>query len=226
MDIDWVVGIMIFILFTGWSFAYYSGLFGGEGEDPSGTLAMERDKIINSFSVYAYRAHVIYESRDPENDSVLKAKSVWYHGEKNSTRVYSSGGTLVPCRISGDDLYWEADVSTGENGFTIQIADVNESRNCTASFSVSSSNLTYPWAFEKRSMVSLHLVNEMALSEYDYFRSLHDINQDFRVTLEYGGNSTVYGKSPPSGPVDIISWEREMKVIESQDMANITVAVW
>lgn len=226
MDVDWVVGIMIFILFTGWSFAYYSGLFGGSREDPSETLAMERDKVLDSFSVYVYRAPVVYGSQDSVADSVLKAKSVWYHGEKNSTRVYSSGGDLLPCRISGDGLYWEADVSAGENEFAIQIAEVNESMNCTGSFSISSHNLTCPRAFEKSNMLSLHLVNETTSMGYDRFRSSHGINHDFRLSLEWGNRSTVYGKALPSGPVDVVSWERETRVVEMPGMANVTVAVW
>lgn len=225
MDVDWIVGIFVFMFFVAWGFSYYFMIF----EDSTTTLEAwaqsERAKVMDYISVDVYEAPVIYESPGAVSGAVLRADSVWYSGEKNATRVFS-GSSRLPCIISGDSIYWQADVASGSNGFRLQTAGINSTMNCTGSFSTASSNLTIPWAFEKSAMVSLARIGSMASMGYDSFRGLIGMNEDFSMKIERGGNETVYGKSRPQGPVDVDSREFRRTVMETGEAVNITVAVW
>lgn len=225
MDVDWIVGIFVFMVFTGWAFSYYVAIFQESGSQFGVVAEAGQMSVMDSVSANVYEAPVRYYSDGPVADGVLKAKSVWYSGEKNSTMVFS-GDALLPCRIDGDDLYWQADLADGYNYFTIATADVNTTMNCTATFAITQSNLTTPWAFEKRRMVSLTRINGMANTGYDGFRSSLGMNQNFRFSMESAGGEIAYGKSIPSGPVNVNSKKTEWKIYETQEKANITVAVW
>ena len=225
MDVDWIVGIMVFLVFVGWAFSYYFALFEEEGSQFGFVAEIEREKIMDFLSADVYEAPVKYDSPDVVNNGVLKAKSVWYSGEKNSTRVFS-GDQSLPCRVSGDDLYWEADLASGSNYFRIQIADVNETMNCTGTFGISSFNLTIPWAFEKRTVLSLTKMNEMENTEYEAFRGSLGLNEDFRIKAEKSGGDTEYGKSIPEGAVNVNSKESRNLAFETSEIVNVTIAIW
>ncbi len=225
MDVDWIVGVFVFIVFVAWSFSYYFALFEESENQFEIAVEIERNKIVDFLSVDVYESPVKYNSPGSVNDGVLKAKSVWYSGEKDSTKVFS-GSEALPCRISGDDLYWQANLTNGFNYFKIQIANVNATLNCSGTFSISSSNLTTPWAFEKKTMLSLSKVYEMANMSYDGFRYLLGLNEDFKIKVERTGGDIEYGRSIPSGPVNVNSKEIERKIFETSEIANITIAVW
>ncbi len=225
MEIDFIVGILVFLVFVGWAFSYYIMIFGDAENRFEIAAETEAGKITDFLSVDVYEIPVRYDSPSPASGGVMRAESVWYHGEKNTTRVFS-GSTRLPCRISGNTLYWQADLSAGENYFRILVANMNETMNCTGSFPVSSSNLTIPWALERREMLSLSRVSEMTDMDYEAFRSAAGLNEDFRVEIETAEGETVYGKSIPSGGVDVVVKKFRMPVFETFGSANITIAVW
>ncbi len=225
MDVDWIVGILVFLIFVGWAFSYYFALFEEKGDQLGLSAEIEREKITDFLSVDVYESPVKYDSPGSVSDGVLKAKSVWYAGEKNSTRVFS-GGDSLPCRVSGDDLYWQADLASGYNYFTIQVADVDEAMNCSGTFGISSSNLTVPWAFERKTMLSLSRINEMEGMDYGVFRDSLGLSEDFRIKVEREAGDIEYGKSIPEGAVNVNSKESQKRVFESSEIVNVTIAVW
>jgi hypothetical protein len=225
MDIDWVISVFVFIVFISWALSYYFAIFQENASQFETAAEAGQKNIMDFVSTDAYEAPVRYYSNGPVTNGVLKAKSVWYSGEKNSTMVFA-GGSPLPCRIDGDDLYWQADLSAGYNYFTITTADVNTTMNCTASFAISSFNLTVPGVLEKKTMISLTKINGMANMSYAESKVLLGANQNFRLKLETAGGETVYGKSIPSGPVNVNSKKTEWKIYETHENANITVAVW
>jgi hypothetical protein len=225
MDVDSIVGIFVFLVFVTWGFSYYFMLF-EESENIFGVVAgIERDKIIEYMSSDVFEIPVMYNSPDDVNNGVLKAKSIWYHGERNATNVFS-GGQSLPCRVSGDDLYWESDLTTGPNYFKIQIADLEKPMNCSGTFSISSFNLTEPWVFENKKMISLTKINDMMNMSYDDFKEAISVNEDFKIKIERAGGDIEYGKSIPEGPANVVSKQMERKIFETSEIVNITVAVW
>jgi hypothetical protein len=225
MEIDWIVGVLVFLVFTGWAFTYYFAIFEMNKNHSEIESGLARNAITDYISTGVYEAPVKYNSPSVVSGAVLKAKSLWYNGEKNSTRVFS-GGQPLGCRIDGDDIYWQSDLVQGYNVFSISVAAVNGTMNCTGTFGISSYNLTVPWAFEGKNMVSLAKIYNMTNTSYDDFRKLLNIGQNFRVTIEKGSGEMEYGKSIPYGPLDVYSKTSERKIFETSEMANITIAIW
>jgi len=224
MDVDWIVGIFLFLVFVSWGFSYYFAMFSGNEVQFEQTAELERQKIVSFVAVDVYEAPVKYNSSAASN-AVLKAKSVWYSGEKNATRVLSNENAL-PCRIDGDDLYWQANLAQGFNVFRIRTASVNTTANCTGTFTITSSNLTVPWALESKEMASLTKIYEMANTTYEGFRDAIGTNMNFRFVLEAPSGDINYGKAIPSGAVNVYSKKTGMKMFETSESVNITVAVW
>lgn len=225
MDVDWVVGIMVFLIFVGWAFSYYFAIF-QQGENQFEiAAATETEKVMNFIAIDVYEIPVKYNSGSAVSDAVLKAKSIWYHGGKNATRVFA-GDEASPCRIDGDDLYWQADLAGGFNYFTIETADANTTMNCTGSFPISSFNLSVPWAFEKEGMLSLTKIYEMANMSYDDFRTSAGINHNLKIKIEKPSGEISYGRSAPGGPANAYSKVHQRKIFETSEWANVTVTVW
>lgn len=225
MDIDWIVGIFVFIFFVIWAFSFYTALF-REGDSQFGVLAdVEREKIMGYTEVDVYEAPVRYVSPGDVTDGIFRAGSVWYSGERNSTRVFS-GNDQLPCRISGDELFWQANVTSGTNVFTIRTAEVNSTMNCSGTFSISSYNTTVPWVFEEMSMISLQRLGEMENMSYEDFRSLAGLNEDFSMSVVSPSLGLELGRSIPYGPVDVNSREYRRTVYENSEVANVTISIW
>lgn len=225
MEVDWIVGIFVFIVFIGWAFSYYFALFQGNASQFDVAADAGQKNVMDFIAVDVYELPVKYYSNGSVANGVLKAKSIWYSGEKNSTMVFS-GDNSLPCRLDGDDLYWQADLADGYNYFTILTADANTTTNCTATFAISSFNLTIPWTLEKKTMVSLTKINGMTNMSYAETRGLLGMNQNFKLKLERAGGEISYGKSIPSGSVNVNSKKTGWKIYETQEKANVTVAVW
>jgi hypothetical protein len=225
MDVDLVIGTILFLVFVGWAFSYYFAMFQQSEGQFELAAAVETERIMNFMAVDVYEAPVRYEAGSAVADAVLKAKSVWYHGEPNATRVFA-GEEALPCRLDGDDLYWQADLAAGYNYFAIKTAAVNTSVNCTASFAISAYNLTVPWAFEKEKMLSLTKIYEMANMSYASFKNSSGVNQDFKISIEKASGGLEYGRSAPSGPVNVYSKKYQKRIFETAEDANVTVAIW
>lgn len=225
MDVDFIVAIFVFLVFVVWGVSFYLMLFEESGDQFALSADLSREAVMDFIHADVYEAPVVYESSVPASPVVLRADDVWYHGERNSTRVIRDGNTL-PCRISGDSLYWQADLSSGTNTFTIQTATVNSSPNCTGAFSISSYNFTVPRAFVKKRMVSSVKIDNMTNMSYDSFRDCAGLSNDFRITVARDSGDVSYGKSVPAGPVDIFSETAQKRIFETSETANITIAVW
>ncbi|MFH1236964.1 MAG: hypothetical protein V1648_00990 [Candidatus Aenigmatarchaeota archaeon] len=224
MDFDWIIGVFVFMVFIGWSFSYYFAMFQVQGSSFELAADSGQQKVMDFLAVDVYEAPVKYYSSGTVADGVLKAKSLWYAGERNSTIVF--GGGSLPCRLDGNDVYWQANVGAGYNYYTIMFADVNTTLNCTGTFATTGANLTSPWALEKREMISTAKISEMEGMSYSSFRNGISLRHNFMITIEKTSGNVEYGKAIPSGPVNVNSRKTERKVFETGELANITIAVW
>lgn len=224
MDIDWVVAIGIFLVFLAWSFSYYLDLFDFGLADLSGVADINREKIVNFLSADVYRIPVKFYSENGTSGSVLKARGFWYSGEKNSTRVMS-GNVYLQCEISGDDLYWEANLLSGNNYFYIEFANINTTRNCSASLQTNQANLTIPWVAERKKLVSMAKINNMTNTSYSGFKGILGIAEDFRIELNTSLWSTAYGKNL-GGNVNRHVRSFTGHIWEWNQPINITIYIW
>jgi hypothetical protein len=223
MDVDWIVAIMVFLIFVGWGFSYYLTFFPEAGTGLEYAADSDSGKIMDFLSTDVYSVPVRLNAGAKDN-AVLKARLGWYGGTKNSTRVFQNSVSL-PCRIAGDDLYWLANLSSGWNHFDVEFSDTDTSLNCDSDFSLVNVTQTIPWVGEKRTLVSMSRINGMTGTVYEDFREGLGIGEDFNLTLEWNGGSETYGKPLP-GNRDVHARQFESLVWESPEDINISVRVW
>ncbi|MCD6590992.1 MAG: hypothetical protein J7K72_03390 [Candidatus Aenigmarchaeota archaeon] len=225
IEIDWIIGMFVFFVFIAWAFIYYSGMFQPDVDYLDEMADVVQEAVVNNISVDVFSVPVVFNSPADVQDAVLVAEYVWYNGEKNSTKVYENGQTL-PCRIVGDKLYWQTNLSQGINRFTIEFANVNVTLNCNSSFSVEHSNMTVPWVLEKNEMVSLNKIYHMTNTSYSKFKEIAGLKNDFMFNIVSPSVNITYGKQIPRGMIDINVDTRRFVIWELAEPANITIAVW
>ena len=224
MDIDWIAAIALFLIFVSWSLSYYIDIFQAQESEISPADSDAR-RIIELLSAKTYNVPVEYTADSPVSGAVFEAKSLWYHGEKNSTRVFYRG-VQIPCIIEGESLYWQADISAGENYFEIKTADANSTLNCSGAFTISAPILAVPWAFEEGVMLSMPKILEMSSMNYEDFASQAKVAHDFKISIKTQSENITYGKSMPAGPKNIYSKAYSLRVFETSENANVTILLW
>ncbi len=223
MDVDWIVAIMVFVVFAIWSFSYYFTLFPADVGILKPAADVDTGRIMGFLSSSLYTVPVKVSSSG-ENNSVLYASSVWYYGTKNSTRVLGNGVSL-DCRIIGDNLYWLANLSSGDNYFYIEFSDVNSPLNCSSTFPIVNETHVTPWTIEKKTLVSLSKINNMTNTSYDDFKERLGLAEDFNISMEWDGSSETYGLPIPKHR-NIYSRKHMNVLLENMKKINITVRVW
>lgn len=196
VSVDWAIGIGVFLIFVAISFSYYSAAFPpGDGmlEDVSGYVV---DQILDEIKVDVYDVPIRFNSPGSATDQVFFFNYTWPYG-KNTTKIYS-GSTSLPCYISGDVVYWKADVSAGYNYFKMRYSNQSVAMRCTSSLTLTQLNKTAPWAEEHQRMFSQTQIDTMTGTGYGAFSDSLDLNMDFRIYINESGTVTQYGKTPPN----------------------------
>ena len=228
IQLDWVIALFVFLIFLAWSFQFYATLFRAKSV-PLDTVAIGvNDIIIGNITSRVYDYPVAYASPLTQPDGVMHAYHYWTSdGELNSTTVFDNSSNSVSCSITGNTIYWSADVVAGQNNFTIRVSNrTAASKNCTGTFSTANSNLTLPGSGDLKVMASQAAINSMAATSYGQLKANLGINRDFRLMLEVeGGSTTNYGSVPPNSS-NVFSGERWFKVEETNGKVAITTLVW
>lgn len=224
MDLDWAIAILVFLVFVTWGFSFYFSLFQeGSSQVLSTAADTVRDDILDYLRVETYKIPVRFESGSSYANAVLKFNYDWPFG-KNTTRVYS-GASSLDCQFSGDILYWETNLSAGDNYFHIKLANLSETLNCDSSFNTSGSNETTPWVMEEGKRFSQSRIDKMTNTSYGRFRKRLGIKRNFRIELNQTGNLTTYGPAlPKASPVE--SRESSGRMWPGDEEIDFTVMVW
>jgi len=227
IQIDWIVGFFIFIIFLSWSFQYYTTLFRFKGTPLDQVALGINSVIIGNISNNVYDVPVTYDS-PYATSSVMHAYYNWNSAdEQRTTVVFNNVSAQLPCKIDGDLLYWQSAVVAGQNNFTIRVSNRTEPvMNCTGTFSATGSNLTLPRAGDMRVMLSQDAIDSMVATNYGNFKAYNGINRDFRIMLEAaGGGTTAYGSVPPN-TTNVFSGENWYKIEETNGNVKITTLIW
>lgn len=223
MDIDWIVAIVVFLVFVGWAFSYYFTLFPENRDALKPVVEIDRDKIMDFLQTDVYTLPVKLNSSTVDN-AVLKASGFWYHGTKNSTKVFQ-GSVSLPCMIIGDDLYWVANLSSGWNYFGIEFSGVETNLNCNSTFSLVNVTQTVPWTIERKEMISLSKINNMTNTSYEKFKKNLGIEEDFSLSLKWDGSEVNYGRKIPEVR-NVYAKKYESLMWENSKPINISMRVW
>ena len=227
MDIDYAVSFTAFITFAALAIALYANIM----QLPAATgLEAAADSITASVKGYllgdVYEVPVRFQSSGAASGKTLYFNFTWEPGEngENSSRVYA-GTALLPCKVEGNALHWQADLHDGWNDFSLRFANVAGAKNCSGTYDTTNETATIPWAQVKRSMLLQPRVDSMVALGYEPFKSSLAANRDFRVEVNSSGVETTFGKSLPTRS-DVMRRSISAQAFESGGNATVAVFVW
>lgn len=221
MNIDWIIAIGLFIVFVAWSFVFYLGSF-SFAPDVMGGVEGISSRVIGSLCIDVYENPIVHDSAS-NGSVVLYADFSWPQYAKNSTNVFS-GSQPLPCIISGDRIYWQADLVEGRNSFDIRYHTENVSLQCDSSFPLANATQVIPWVSGKSRAISQSRISDMLAMDFSELSAGLGISQDFRVEIDKDGMTTAYGKLPPLG-YDVYVKETQSQT-ESREQITIRVLTW
>lgn len=214
MEIDWIVSVVVFLMFLIAAFSYYFSLY------PELSILKYKtdiiaEKLINFLKPEGYRVPIEYISETAGN-RLIYFYFKWPFG-KQTTRIYS-GSSRLPCQIMADRVYFQANVVEGKNYFTMRFSDENTT-GCNANLSLSNITMAKALAMEREDLISESRLNEMFSMEYEKFNSFLGIEGDFRIEID--GN--VYGPNPSESAV---GKEFSGRIRETGKNIEIRILAW
>lgn len=221
MDVDWIIAMGLFLVFISWSFVYYTGFFSPSADMKAGVEGIS-SRVVDYLSVDVYDVPVVYDS-GVNGSRVLYMDFSWPPYSKNSTRIFSGNGTL-PCRITGDRVYWQAGLSQGENRFVMRYHAGNGSLLCGSGFPATNASQAIPRAAERGRMFSQERISRMLAVDFQGFSYILGVSQDFRVELEIGNATVEYGIEPPLG-YNVYVRETKGRTVDGDDLV-VRVLTW
>ncbi len=225
MDVDWVVAIVVFLIFVTWSFTYYLSFFGESRTSILPVADYVKGKIKEFVFINTYMVPVVFNSSNSTSDSVLYIDFLWHdENEKNSTTIYLNNNSL-PCRIEGNRIYWVSNLSEGMNYFIMRYAGCESNLTCNSTFSITNKTQAVAWSVEKGRSVSQGKINNMTSTDYNVFKNNLMLDNDFRIKIRTNSTTIMYGKSIPLNR-DVHVFKIFSKLWEDDSDVNLTISVW
>lgn len=225
VEIDAVIGIVIFLSFLTWAFMFYTTITEEESYPLTGISDGINNKILDFLSVDVTSMSIKCTVSNTTDNAVLYLYHVWPEGTKNSTKVLS-GSDILPCQFIGNALYWQGDVTNeSDNYFTMRYSSHESGLQCDSSFTIENETQTLPFSGEERTMISQAKINQMVNTSYWDFKNDLGIDRDFQVEMNISGSVTTYGQSPPVAS-DVVSVESDNIIEETNELISIQVLVF
>jgi hypothetical protein len=230
MRIDWVVAVVVFLMFVGWAFAYHSLFSAGKIVSRTESASLAGEKIVDHIQVRLSSIPANRSSGADLDNVTLFAYMNWTGNEKNSTRVVPEqlSNASMPCSVSGDKVYWNASLKTGDNFFFIEYGETDSSLNCNQAVPLTEDNEAELWAAEHKDIFSTvknaGVCGQMNNS-YAATKSQIGVNFDFNVLLETGSGITTCGSLIPRGGREIFIYTAKSALFEGGEI-NISVSLW
>jgi hypothetical protein len=230
MRVDWVIAVVTFVVFVGWSFSYYSLYSAGRTVPMYQAALADGEKVVDYMLVSASSTPTVFSSPGDMENVTVWAYMNWTEGEGNSTRVVTGrlSAQSLPCMISGDRLYWNDNVSSGDNYYFIEQAWLDTSLNCDAQLPQTDDNQTALWAAEGLRLFS-HTRNLQLCSQlngsYASLKAGMGAAFDFNVLIESGGARYSCGPKAPRAGMEVFTFPAEGRNWEGGGV-NVTVRLW
>jgi hypothetical protein len=225
VNIDWVVAMGVFLVFTVWAFAFYSQVFSAEGESVSEALDLISDKIVENLTVRVHYVPVIANvSNISLSSKVLYFEYRWPFG-KNTTKILKDGVSQT-CNITGNRIYWQSSLAAFRNYFTMKYSEQEANLSCTGGFSVVNETQVIPFAAEEGEEISRARINSMGETSYSVFKSNLGISRDFNVTIENSSATLLSYGLPPPRATDVFSKAVRRQLEETGENITLRFLVW
>ena len=220
MNVDWAVAISVFTMFVIWSVVYYIGFSSPTGDLSQG-LEAQSLRIMGFLETQEFSVPVSYGSPS-SGQAVLYAEFPVDPEHEDGLKVLD-GSTSLSCMLQGSRLYWEADLSAGDNLFEILYSDAGTS-GCTDTLSTSGANQTFPLAAVQTPRISQSTLSALSGVPYENFRSSLAIRN--QVRLEWSGVAQgTYGPEPPPN-VDVSVSESSRLYLEGSGDVDVRMLFW
>ena len=225
MDIDWVVAIGVFLVFTAWAFVYYGQLFKGGEESVAEALELVSDKVVDNLSVNVHFIPLkVNISNGSLSNKVLTFEYRWPFG-RNSTKILRDG-ISQSCNITGNNIYWQSNLAAFANYFKMKYSEQEANLSCTGGFTVVNESPVIPFAVEEGKQVSRARISQMNATNYSVFKASLGINRDFNITITNVSATVVsYGLPPPRGR-DVFSKRVFSRIEETEENVTIRFLTW
>lgn len=230
MRIDWIVATVTFLMFVIWAFTNYSFISTGEMVSRSDAALQSTEKISDYMGVGFSSIPVVITASSDMNNVTVWAYMNWAGDEKNSTRIVKShlSNQSQPCDISGDRLYWKANLTSGDNYFFIENIDWETSLNCGQAIPPTDENQSTLWVTESGSIFS-DARNSMICGQmnqsYESTRKSIGVTFDFNILIETAGGSSTCGIPVPISGRDVFVFPVSGALWEGGDV-NMSVRLW
>jgi hypothetical protein len=220
MNVDWAMAIGIFVVFVGWSLVYYTGFFAEEGS-LSGGMDTLAERVLVSLEASEHSMPVRYDSPDA-GQGVLYAE-LFLPGIEEGQMKVMEGGSELDCMLSGNRLYWQANLVAGDNDFEIVYSDLDVD-GCSGSFGTSGANQTFPLSAVRSTKLSQAGLDGLQAMTYQDFRESLGIGNGIR--LEWSGAvQGSYGPEVP-GNRDVFVREFSRPLLEQAGTVEMRILAW
>lgn len=219
MNVDWGVAFGIFMAFVVWSFTFYVGFFPAAPGVEQGLDAVSGN-VIRSLEVMEYSMPVEHIASHAGH-AVLFAETGIPACMEPGVGVFS-GGSRLDCMLSGDRLYWEADLQAGGNVFEIVYSEVDTDW-CGNTLDTTGSNQTYPLAAVGSPKVSDTGLSALQASDYQLYRQSIGVQNELRI--EWSGDSSGSFGPPAPGNRDVFVREFSRQLVEGGSV-DIRLMMW
>jgi hypothetical protein len=230
MRIDWIIAVVIFLMFATWSFSYYSLISTGEITSRAGSALQAGEKTADYMQIGFSSVPANFTSASDIDNVTMWAYMNWTGNETNSTRVIQkqlSNGSL-DCMVYGDRLYWNANLTSGNNFFFIEYAGLETSLNCDQTLVQSDENQTTMWAAEKGRIFSSSRNSQVCSqinSSYAKMKSEIGITFDFNILIDSAGSVSTCGPPVPITGRDVFVFPVAGRLWEGGEI-NMSVRLW
>ncbi len=230
MRIDWVIAAVTFIMFVVWAISYYSMINVGETISRSEAALNAADKIARYMETEIRSIPANITVPDDMNNITVWAYMNWTGDGQDSTRIFRAhlSNQSLPCDISGNRVYWKANVSAGENQFLIESVDFQTSLNCDQNIGPTDENQTTLWATESGSIFSASRNSQICSQinqTYESEKRNIGVTFDFSILIESGGSAVTCGIPVPISGTDVFVYPVSGVLWEGGDV-NMSVRLW
>lgn len=249
VEVDWVIGFSVFLIFVVWAFTYYTFLFNREREPLEEIAVSITNQIAGSLEDEVVLLRMTYTAQAATPSATLFINYTWPFG-KETTRLFDDEGNDLNCRFGeeGDTVFFSYDIESGDNVLFMEYnsSDYAGTAPCDPQGSPvldSSTKKPILGVEETVRRVSLLTLEEMNSMGYGEFKALLALNRDFRIEFdtgavlpfteiasETGARRYAFGPDPPE--TSVFANERHLLIREgagpeAEDVPlTVRVLVW
>ncbi len=230
MRVDWVIAVVTFLMLITWAFSYYSLISAGEMVSRKEPALQAMGKISDYMKVEFSSTPANITVPSGADNITVWAYMNWTGVGMNSARVVKSrfSNSSLPCNITGDRIYWKANLTSGNNYFFVENVESDEGLNCNQEIAPVDNNQSSLWATEVQSIFSSTKISHVCgliNQSYESVRNDIGVTFDFNVLVEMQESSYTCGLPVPVSAREVFVLPVTGEMWEGGSV-NLSVRLW